>query len=147
VPFFIRAGKCLPVKVTEVFVWLKQPPSFVFHQKATVANHLRFRLSPSVVIEITAQAKKPGDTMEGESVCLDALHEPAGDRPAYERLLADAMRGDPTLFAREDAIEAAWRVVDPILDGRTPVQTYQAGSWGPDTAGLLGGAFWHRVSP
>jgi glucose-6-phosphate 1-dehydrogenase len=147
VPFYIRAGKCLPVKATEVYVWLKQPPQMVFHQQTSVPNHIRFRLSPNVVIEITAQAKRPGDTMEGESVCLDAMHEPANARPPYERLLGDAMRGDQTLFAREDAIEAAWRVVDPVLDGRTPLETYRAGTWGPDTSTLLGGAVWHRITP
>lgn len=147
VPFFIRAGKCLPVKVTEVYVWLKQPPQMVFHQRTSVPNHLRFRLSPDVIIEITAQAKRPGEAMEGESVCLDAMHEPARDLPPYERLLGDAMRGDQTLFAREDAVEAAWRVVDAVLDGRTPLHQYQPGTWGPDTASLMGGAKWHAVHP
>jgi glucose-6-phosphate 1-dehydrogenase len=146
VPFYIRAGKCLPVKVTEVYVWLKQPPQMVFHQQKSIANHFRFRLSPNVIIELTAQAKRPGDTMEGESVRLDALQETVHDRPPYERLLGDAMKGDATLFAREDAIEAAWRIVDPVLDGRTPIQTYKDGTW-PDTSGLMSGATWHRVSP
>jgi len=147
VPFFIRAGKCLPAKATEVFVWLKQPPQRVFDQPEAPPNYIRFRLSPDVVIEVTAQTKRPGDDMEGEPVHLDAVREPARDTPAYERLLGDAMRGDQTLFAREDAVEAGWRVVDPVLDGQTPVRLYKPGTWGPDAAQALGCAEWREVRP
>jgi glucose-6-phosphate 1-dehydrogenase len=145
VPFFIRAGKCLPVKATEVFVWLKQPPQRVFQQADAPPNYIRFRLSPDVVIEVTAQTKRPGDEMEGEPVHLDAVREPARDTPAYERLLGDAMRGDQTLFAREDAVEAAWRIVDPVLDTQAPVRPYKPGTWGPDAAGALGCPEWCEV--
>ena len=148
VPFFIRAGKCLPVRATEVRVILRRPPHLVFHQDQEPRNFFRFRLSPNVVVELAAQAKKPGEEMEGEQVHLMASHEPARDRPPYERLLGDAMRGDPMLFAREDAVEAAWRVLDPVLDGRTPVHPYFPGTWGPQAAtDLLGGVAWQPLLP
>jgi glucose-6-phosphate 1-dehydrogenase len=138
VPIFIRAGKCLPVTTTEVFVQLKHPPRVIFDDDAADtsgssgrANFFRFRLSPDVFISIGARAKKPGESMLGEEVELVARHDPPGELMPYERLLGDAMRGDQRLFAREDAIEAAWRVVDPILDNVTPVYHYEPGSWGP----------------
>lgn len=138
VPFFIRAGKCLPVTTTEVFVQLKHPPRFIFEEDADAsqsrANYFRFRLSPDVFISAGARAKKPGEAMTGEEVELVARHDPPGEMMPYERLLGDAMRGDQRLFAREDAIEAAWRVVDPILDNVTPVFQYEPGNWGPSEA-------------
>jgi glucose-6-phosphate 1-dehydrogenase len=147
VPFLIRAGKYLPIRATEVRVILHRPPHFVFHQSEAPRNYLRFRLSPNVVVELGALAKRPGEELKGEQVSLTASHEPARDRPPYERLLGDAMRGDQMLFAREDAVEAAWRVVDPILDGRTPVHPYAPGSWGPlEAADLPGVAGWYPVS-
>jgi glucose-6-phosphate 1-dehydrogenase len=138
VPIFIRAGKCLPLTSTEVFVQLKHPPRIVWDDIDVVehgrANYFRFRLSPDVFISLGARAKKPGEAMLGEEVELVARHNPPGEMMPYERLLGDAMRGDQRLFAREDAIEAAWRVVDPILDNVTPVYTYEPGSWGPAEA-------------
>jgi glucose-6-phosphate 1-dehydrogenase len=141
VPIFIRAGKCLPVTTTEVFVQLKHPPRVIFDDDAADtssssgrANFFRFRLSPDVFISIGARAKKPGESMLGEEVELVARHDPPGELMPYERLLGDAMRGDQRLFAREDAIEAAWRVVDPILDNVTPVYHYEPGTWGPPEA-------------
>jgi glucose-6-phosphate 1-dehydrogenase len=140
VPIFIRAGKCLPVTTTEVFVQLKHPPRIVFEDtddgssNHARANYLRFRLSPDVFISLGARAKKPGESMLGEEVELVARHNPPGEMMPYERLLGDAMNGDQRLFAREDAIEAAWRVVDPILDNVTPVYTYEPNTWGPTEA-------------
>ena len=139
VPIFIRAGKCLPVTTTEVFVQLKHPPRAVFDEDDASpdparANYLRFRLSPDVFISLGARAKKPGESMQGEEVELVARHNPPGEMMPYERLLGDAMHGDQRLFAREDAIEAAWRVVDPILDNVTPVYSYETGTWGPPEA-------------
>jgi glucose-6-phosphate 1-dehydrogenase len=141
VPIFIRAGKCLPVTTTEVFVQLKHPPRVIFDDDVSDtagsqgrANFFRFRLSPDVFISIGARAKKPGESMLGEGVELVARHDPPGELMPYERLLGDAMRGDQRLFAREDAIEAAWRVVDPILDNVTPVYHYEPGTWGPAEA-------------
>jgi len=139
VPFYIRAGKCLPVTTTEVVVELKRPPQNVFGEKEPGhPNHLRFRLSPDVVMALCARTKEPGEEMEGENIELIARHTPGGDEMApYERLLSDAMRGDATLFAREDAIEAAWRIVDPILGDATPVHPYEPNTWGPPEADKL----------
>jgi glucose-6-phosphate 1-dehydrogenase len=140
VPFFIRAGKCLPLTTTEVFVQLKHPPRFIFDDDESTdanagrANYLRFRLSPDVFISLGARAKKPGEAMVGEEVELVARHHPPGEMQPYERLLGDAMRGDQRLFAREDSIEAAWRIVDPILGNVAPVYQYDRGTWGPPEA-------------
>jgi glucose-6-phosphate 1-dehydrogenase len=135
VPVYIRAGKKLAVTATEVFVSLKHPPLAVFDDVAGAApNHVRFRLSPDVVIELGTRAKRPGESMTGEEVDLDACRSTVNVVPAYQRLLGDAMRGDQTLFARSDAVTAAWRVVDLILTRRPPVHLYTPGSMGPDEA-------------
>ncbi|GAC1467606.1 MAG: glucose-6-phosphate dehydrogenase [Chloroflexota bacterium] len=135
VPFYIRAGKCLPVTTTEVRVELKRPPQDVFHENPPAGvNYLRFRLSPTITIALGARAKVPGETMRGEDVEL-YLHEDASiDMPPYERLLGDALCGHADLFAREDAVEAAWSVVDPILENTVPVFEYQPNTWGPPEA-------------
>jgi glucose-6-phosphate 1-dehydrogenase len=145
VPFFIRAGKCLPVTATEVVVTLKRPP--LLHTAAHERNTVSFRLSPDVFISLGARVKRPGDQMASEAAELKLVHHPtADDLDAYERLLVDAMAGDAILFAREDGVEAAWRVVQPILDDPTPVREYAAGTWGPAEADALtadvGG--WHE---
>ena len=130
VPFYIRAGKCLPVTCTEVFVELKPPPDIYVH--APQPNHLRFRLNPEVSIGLGAMIKAPGERMQGDDVELLMSHNPTGEEmAAYERLLGDAMQGDATLFAREDSVEAAWRIVDPVLDQKVPVETYEPNTWGP----------------
>jgi glucose-6-phosphate 1-dehydrogenase len=98
------------------------------------ANYFRFRLSPDVFISIGATAKKPGEGMVGEQVELVARHEPPGEMMPYQRLLGDAMKGDQRLFAREDSVEAAWRVVDPILQQPTPIYQYEPNTWGPAEA-------------
>jgi glucose-6-phosphate 1-dehydrogenase len=109
-------------------------------------NYLRFELSPRVVIAMGARSKLTGEAMVGEHVELVARHDQSEDLMPYERLLDDAMRGDPTLFAREDAVEASWRVVDPVLGEATPLYDYPPGTWGPPDAGRLsppdGG--WHN---
>ena len=130
VPFYIRAGKRLPVTCAEVIVQTKRPPRAVFDE-AGRANHLRFRLSPDVTIALDVRSKVPGEAMVGENVELLAVRDVAAEMEPYERLLGDAIDGDPTLFTREDAVEAAWRIVDPILDGKTPVHAYDPGTWGP----------------
>jgi glucose-6-phosphate 1-dehydrogenase len=136
VPFFIRAGKCLPVTATEVVVTLKRPP--LLHTEAHERNTVSFRLSPDVFISLGARVKRPGDQMASEPAELKLVHHPtADDLDAYERLLVDAMAGDAILFAREDGVEAAWRVVQPILDDPTPVLEYAAGTWGPAEADAL----------
>jgi glucose-6-phosphate 1-dehydrogenase len=145
VPIYIRTGKQLKTTATEVFVALKHPPLPVFDDvEESAPNHVRFRLSPTVVIELGARAKRPGDAMVGEEVDLDACRDTANIVPAYQRLLGDAMRGDQMLFARTDAVIEAWRVVDPILATRTPVSVYEPGSYGPSEAEqIIADGRWH----
>ncbi len=150
VPFYIRAGKCLPVTAAEVLVELKRPPQSVFGEPlAEHSNHVRFRLSPTVETAIAARTKVPGEAMIGRDVELLASRSTSADRPAYERLLSDAMCGDQALFAREDSVEAAWRVVDPVLGDVTPVNEYDPGTWGPSEADSLiaGDGGWHDPAP
>jgi glucose-6-phosphate 1-dehydrogenase len=145
VPFYIRAGKCLPVTTTEVLVELKRPPIALFPDCAAAPpNRFRFRLSPQVVLSLGARAKLPGEAMRGEDVELIACHDPVDEIAPYERLLGDAMRGDQMLFAREDLVEEAWRVVDPVLGNATPLFEYDSGTWGPAEADRLlqDGAGW-----
>jgi glucose-6-phosphate 1-dehydrogenase len=146
VPFFVRAAKCMPVTTTEVMVELKRPP--VVGLAPGNGNYLRLRLSPDVNIAIGARVKTPGEAMVSEPVELSLVHHSAGDvMTPYERLLGDAIAGDPTLFAREDAVEAAWAIVDPVLDDATPVHPYDAGTWGPADADRLTREVGGWVSP
>jgi glucose-6-phosphate 1-dehydrogenase len=136
VPFFIRAGKCLPVTTTEVLVKLKKPP--LRQLGLEHGNYLRFRLSPDVTIALGAQIKKAGERMLAEPTELKVMHNPNGEEmEAYERLLGDAMHGDGTLFARQDGVEAAWAIVQPVLNGEPPLYEYDCGSWGPPEAERL----------
>jgi glucose-6-phosphate 1-dehydrogenase len=142
VPFYVRAGKCLKMTVTEVTVELNVPPQVVFPEKTPPqGNMLRFRLSPQVVIAIAARVKRPGEGMTGEPVELVVSEQPAqgadGRMDAYERLLGDAMMGDATLFARQDVVEAAWAIVDPVIHGPSPLHEYEPGTWGPSEADAL----------
>jgi glucose-6-phosphate 1-dehydrogenase len=131
VPFYIRAGKSLPVTCTEVVVRLRRPPT-VFPTCAPARNYVRFRISPEVVGAIGLTAMDPEEKMTGQSVELLGTHHPgAGEMDAYERVLGDAMAGDATLFAREDYVEEAWRIVDPVLQAKTPVHEYEPNTWGP----------------
>jgi glucose-6-phosphate 1-dehydrogenase len=146
VPFLIRAGKSLPTTTTEVMVRLRRPPlakNFPQH-----GNYVRFRLSPQVEIAIGAQVKRPGEDPQQRlmPVELSVVDAPGGDAMMpYERLLGDAMDGDGTLFAREDGVEAAWQIVEPILKAPTPVREYDLGSWGPAEAEALAADIggWH----
>lgn len=150
VPFYIRAGKGLAMTATEVVVTLKCPPMTIFDQvSTTTANVFRFRLSPEVVIALDARVKQPGEDMHGESVELIARRQPRGEHSPYERLLHDAIEGDPALFTRDDSVEAAWRVIDPVLASVASVQIYPRGSWGPESAAALiaGNAGWHNPKP
>ncbi len=132
VPFYIRAGKCLPVTATEVVVTLKRPPLAVFDpDDGMPANYFRLRLSPEVVISEGALVKRNGEHMHGEPVELVARHRSESEKSPYERLLSDAIRGDTSLFTQDACVEAAWRVVDPVLKGAQPVLEYDPGSWGP----------------
>ena len=139
VPFFVRGGKALHKTVTEVIVELKNPPQVVFQEAAySKGNYVRFRLGPDVQIAIGARAKRAGDGMAGRPVELAVVQQNTGDEmDAYERLLGDAMEGDPTLFARYDTVEAAWRIVDPVIHGPSDLWEYEPGSWGPPQADRL----------
>jgi glucose-6-phosphate 1-dehydrogenase len=131
VPFYIRAGKCLPVTSTEIVVRLKKPPT-MFKGYDLKSNYFRFQISPEIVFAVGMMAITPGNEKRGQLVETEASRHPAPDEmDAYERLLSDAMRGDPTLFAREDSVEEAWRIVDPVLNSNTPVYEYEPGTWGP----------------
>jgi glucose-6-phosphate 1-dehydrogenase len=131
VPFFIRAGKCLPVAGTEIVGKFRKPPSLV-PESALTENHLRLRLSPEVSIAMGMMVLAPGDGMEGQAIEMVASHSPrAAEMDAYERVLGAAMEGDATLFAREDYVEEAWRIVDPVLKMSTPIYQYQTNTWGP----------------
>jgi len=132
VPFYVRAGKCLPVTATEILVQFKRAENVPFHDPGTrLANYFRFRLSPEVVIAQATKVKKPGEQMEGERIELVARHQSPDEMTPYERLLGDAACGDATLFAREDSVEAAWRIVDPALGQGSPLYPYDPGTWGP----------------
>jgi len=142
VPFYVRAGKCLAKTVTEVTVELHHPPPVVFQEPAPPrGNVVRFRLSPQVVIAVGARAKRPGEQMVGEPVELSVYEGPEqgkeGRLDAYERLLGDAMAGEATLFARQDVVEAAWAIVDPVIHGPSPLHEYEPGTWGPKEADRL----------
>jgi glucose-6-phosphate 1-dehydrogenase len=136
VPWYLRSGKCLPLTACEVVVRLKPPPQNLFGDAAVRedANHLRFHLSPNATIALAARVKRPGKAFVGDQREFLLLEGEPGDTPPYERLLTDAMAGDGALFAREDAIESAWSVVEPVLLDHPPVHLYAPGSWGPPAA-------------
>jgi len=140
VPFYIRAGKCLPVTRTEVVVKLRCPPSIVA-SVGLPANHFRFRLSPDFVIALGAAIQapddKPGAAPRAEPVELELTHGQLGEPSPYEELLLDAMRGDTFRFAREDYVEEAWRIVDPVIQANTKLFEYAPGTWGPREAEAL----------
>ncbi|MDN5864626.1 MAG: glucose-6-phosphate dehydrogenase [Gammaproteobacteria bacterium] len=147
VPIFIRAGKKLAVDAQEILVRLHRPPHDIFSEPlASNSNHVRFRLGPDrVEIAIGARVKQPGEIMAGNRVELEAASDPSADEPPYERLIGDALKGDQELFARSDAVRAAWKVVDPALAAETPVYSYEPGSWGPSESHSMTAAFdgWH----
>jgi glucose-6-phosphate 1-dehydrogenase len=144
VPFHVTAGKCLTTTRTEILVTLKPAPSVVFNEPGLPeGNHVRFTLSPRMKIAVGARAKRPGDGMFGEPVELAVMENESTDRlDAYDRLIGDAMEGDPTLFARQDAVEAAWAIVNPILDNSDPPFTYDCGTKGPIEAKSLADGGW-----
>jgi glucose-6-phosphate 1-dehydrogenase len=150
VPFYIRAGKRMPITATEVKVDLKTPPLPIFDRiDASQSNYFRFRLSPEVAISVGARVKRPGDEMVGEPVELVACRSLASNDSPYERLLGDAIQGDASLFTRDDSVDAAWRVVDPILHNSVPVAEYEPGTWGPSAAAniIAGEDGWHDPQP
>jgi glucose-6-phosphate 1-dehydrogenase len=137
VPFLIRTGKCLPMDAVEVFVRLKTSP---LREQISDSNYLRFRLGPDFSLNLGAQVKRPGPQMLPMPVELCAIEKDKTQQESpYERLLTDAMHGDKLLFVREDVVEAAWSIVDPILNNAVPLHTYNPGTWGPREAEGLAG--------
>ncbi len=138
VPFFLRAGKALPVRATEIRVIFKHPPKLPITQQTHDADELVLRIDPKPGTDLIIQAKEPGANRT-RSVDLSLIFaEELGEAPEpYERLLSDAMRGDSTQFAREDGVEETWRIVQPLIDNPPPVQPYEVGSWGPQQAAKL----------
>jgi glucose-6-phosphate 1-dehydrogenase len=148
VPILIRAGKCLPVTATEVYIKFRQPPHDVFGVGSSVSNALRFRVNPTNQAALTLTGKQPGDGWQPDVEELTFAESPAGDMRPYDRLIGAALTGQRWLFAQQDTIEAAWRVVDPVLGAdAVPVTTYPRSSWGPDSTSLLpSGQVWHDPS-
>ncbi|HEY2862733.1 MAG TPA: glucose-6-phosphate dehydrogenase [Casimicrobiaceae bacterium] len=150
VPFYIRAGKRLPLTATEVTVDLKRPPRAVFDEFSPgESNYFRFRLSPEVLIVAGVRVKIPGEAMVGQNAELVLHRHPGDEMMPYERLLGDAIRGDASLFASAECVEQAWRVVDPILDDATAFAEYESHSWGPAAAEriIAGEGGWHNPTP
>src|SRR5690606_2502196 len=131
VPFFVRAGKCLPITCTEVVVRLRRP-TVRCHELDCRPNALRLRISPEILFALTLNVLGADEQKPGHSVEMVACRQQEADEPsAYERVLSDAMRGDASLFARQDYAEEAWRIVDPVLKADTPVHEYERNTWGP----------------
>ena len=149
VPWYLRSGKYLAETATEVMVELKPPPQRLFADSAPTANYLRFRLSPGAAIALAARVKLAGKDFIGDQRELYLSEEQPGEEPPYERLLSDAMAGDGALFAREDSVEAAWAVVEPVLKTHHRVRPYKRGSWGPREADafIAPDGYWHNPAP
>jgi glucose-6-phosphate 1-dehydrogenase len=146
VPILIRAGKCMPVTATEISIRFRRPPHDVFGiQPSAFANELRFRINPEAQVGLTVVGKKPGAGWNPQPEDLAFAEQPGSDMRPYDRLIGAALSGERWLFARQDTVEAAWRVVDPVLGDAVPVHPYAKGSWGPKEAdGLLpDGVPWH----
>ncbi|MGO9111281.1 MAG: hypothetical protein ACLP9L_18805, partial [Thermoguttaceae bacterium] len=147
VPWYLRSGKCLPETAHEVLVELRKPPQELFSDSVTGrANYLRFRLSPNSAVALAARVKRTGKEFVGDQKELYMLEEQAGAESPYERLLGDAMAGDGALFTREDTVEAAWAVVEPVLRSHHRTRPYKRGTWGPKEADALIAAdgCWHN---
>jgi glucose-6-phosphate 1-dehydrogenase len=144
VPIVIRAGKCLPVTATEVFIEFKRPPHDVFGLgDVLTSNALRFRIYPETQAVLTLVGKKPGAGWSPEVEDLTFIQHPGADMRAYDRLIGAALNGERWLFAQQDTVEAAWQVVDPVVGDVGPILSYDRGSWGPDASSLLPGGSWH----
>jgi glucose-6-phosphate 1-dehydrogenase len=138
VPFYIRTGKSLPSTVTEVLAEFRRPPRETFAETIPYgSNHLRLQLSPEVVIALGVRVKLAGEEMKGENVELIATRKQRQEMSPYERLIGDALEGDQSLFAAEEAIEAQWKIVEPVLGDSSPLHVYEPGTWGPIEANSL----------
>jgi glucose-6-phosphate 1-dehydrogenase len=149
VPWYVRSGKYLPETATEVLVELKAPPQRLFADSSPQngrTNYIRFRLSPNSAVALAARVKHPGKDFIGDQRELYLLEQQPNEEAPYERLLTDAMVGDGALFTREDAVEAAWAVVEPVLKHHHRVRPYKRGTWGPKAADKLIAAegSWHN---
>jgi glucose-6-phosphate 1-dehydrogenase len=132
VPFYIRAGKNLPITCTEVIARLKRPPTTTTSDPRVPQNYVRFRISPEMTIAMAVSVNS--EIIEGQQDAVEMIasrHPRPDEMEAYERVLTDAMAGDPTLFARQDYVEEAWRIVDPVLKAHTPIYPYDPHTWGP----------------
>jgi glucose-6-phosphate 1-dehydrogenase len=152
VPWYLRSGKCLPETAGEVIVELKPPPARLFGDAAApseLPNYLRFRLSPNAAVALAARVKRAGKEFIGDQRELFLSEELLGAEAPYERLLSDAMVGDGALFTRQDAVEAAWAVVDPVLEKHPQALPYKRGTWGPEEADALirKHGSWHNPTP
>jgi glucose-6-phosphate 1-dehydrogenase len=151
VPWYLRSGKCLAETSTEVLVELKPPPQPLFDDavaEETVGNYLRFRLAPNPMIALAARVKRPGEEFVGDQLELSLFNARPGQEEPYERLLGDALAGIGALFTRQDAVEAAWAVVDPVLRDHPRCLPYAPGTWGPSAADeLLCGGHWYDALP
>ena len=152
VPWYLRSGKCLAETAAEVLVELKPPPQQLFADSSPasgLANYLRFRIAPDAAIALAARVKRAGEEFVGDQRELYLLDAQPNEEEPYERLLGDAMDGDGALFTREDAVEAAWAVVDPVLASHHRAHPYEPGSWGPKQADRLIAADgrWHDPVP
>jgi glucose-6-phosphate 1-dehydrogenase len=152
VPWYLRSGKCLAETAAEVLIELKPPPQRLFADSAPatgLGNYLRFRLSPGSAVALAARVKRAGEEFVGDQRELHLAEEQSGERAPYDRLLGDALAGNGALFTREDAVEAAWAVVAPVLEVHRPVRPYRRGSWGPREADALiaPDGCWHNPKP
>jgi glucose-6-phosphate 1-dehydrogenase len=148
VPIYIRAGKELPVTATEAVIEFRRPPRETFGEIVpSLSSHVRMRISPDINIGMGLRVKAPGERMLGNDVELILTRQAAADMPPYQRLLGDAMHGIGELFAREDFVEAEWRVVEPFLGNVTPLYPYEPGSWGPEEAAQLIGSDGRWLNP
>jgi glucose-6-phosphate 1-dehydrogenase len=152
VPWFLRSGKYLPNTASEVMVELKAPPQRLFADSVPAdgqENYFRFRLSPSSAIAVAARVKRAGHDFIGDQRELFLTEHEAGEALPYERLLSDAMVGNGALFTREDSVEAAWTVVDPVLKSHPKARPYKRGTWGPKAADALVAEYggWHNPDP
>ncbi len=150
VPFYLRAGKRMAKTCTQVLVEFRRPPLSLFHRRGSPPphpNHFVFRLKPDEGMSLSVQIKRPGEELVSAPVELDYRydeHRESIEETAYERLIEEAMEGDPTLFARADAIEEAWRIVTPVLEKPPPVRPYEPGTWGPEEGDELIDGGWHE---
>jgi len=152
VPWYLRSGKYMAATATEVVVEMKPPPQRLFDDSASAsgaANYLRFRISPNSAIALAARVKRAGKDFVGVQRELYLVEAQPGEESPYERLLGDAMAGDGALFTREDAVEAAWAAVEPVLEKHHRARPYNRHSWGPKEAGAIiaGGGGWHNPRP